>query len=267
MTTTTHPFLDPARLRADLYGRADRLAQRTSALGVAKTSGRPVAEVITELADGAVPNTVLDVGCGRGSTTTHLARAWSPDLLIGLDQSPALLTDARRRVGPRQRVRYVCADFHDLPVPAGSVDIVVAAFCLYHSTAPDRVVAEFRRCLRPGGLAILITKSTDSYRALDDLVAATGLDPQASSRPSLYQAFHSDNADTVAAQHLDVRHVVHHVHEFHFTDADYVARYMTTNPKYELPSESCERLTERFRTGARAVLGLATLGGQAEQGA
>ncbi len=50
------------------------------------------------------------------------------------------------------------------------------------------MIDEITRCLRPGGTAILATKSADSYRELDQLVAASGLDPAALSRPGLYQA-------------------------------------------------------------------------------
>ena len=38
-----------------------------------------------------------------------------------------------------------------------------------------------------GWIAVLVTKSVDSYRALDELVAAAGLDRDACRPPSLYQ--------------------------------------------------------------------------------
>ncbi len=241
MPAPVNPFLDAARIRHEFYGQPSRLAQRTGALRAAKTAGRPVADVIAEQAADAATGTVLDVGCGRGSTTAHLARAWVPRLLVDLDQSHALLAEAHRRVGTEARARFVCADFHALPLPAGSVDLTVAAFCLYHSTTPERVIGEFACCLRPGGRAILVTKSADSYRALDHLVAAAELDPRALSRPSLYESFHSGNAAAIAATHLTVARVQHDEQQFQFTTAEHLVRYLTTSPKYEFPPSCTEQ--------------------------
>ncbi|MDR7303876.1 class I SAM-dependent methyltransferase [Haloactinomyces albus] len=247
MTTDANPFLDRERTRGELYGSSGRLVQRTGALHSAKSRGQPVAEVITELVIGVGGDTVLDVGCGRGSTTAQLAQRWAPRCLIGFDQSAALLAQARCRLPADARARFLRADFHALPVCEASVDIVVAAFCLYHAPQPDQVVAEFARCLRPGGLAILVTKSADSYRELDELVAVAGLDRHATTRPSLYQTFHSTNAEHVTARHLMVRRVVHHKHEFHFADAEHVARYITTTPKYALAEGDPHAVADRLR--------------------
>ncbi|WP_116051389.1 class I SAM-dependent methyltransferase [Amycolatopsis palatopharyngis] len=254
MNTSANPFLDHKQ-RHVLYGDAHRLTQRTSALSAAKISGAAVAEVIAGLGPSR-PSCVLDVGCGRGGTTAYLARAWSPDHLTALDASAAMLDQARARVTEHApdiagRVRFVCADFHDIPALDDHVDVIVAAFCLYHAPKPGTVLAEFRRCLRPGGRIILVTKSADSYAALDELVAASGLDPDATRRPSLYESFHSGNAETITAQHLRVDTVAHHQHRFHFTDAAHTARYVATNPKYRLPQQELDTLTERLDTVLR----------------
>ncbi|MFE1591408.1 class I SAM-dependent methyltransferase [Nocardia sp. NPDC058705] len=58
----------------------------------------------------------------------------------------------------------VRGDFHHPPLPDASFNVLVAAFCLYHSTRPADVVAEIAHCLAPGGRAILVTKSVDSYQ-------------------------------------------------------------------------------------------------------
>lgn len=170
-----------------------------------------------------------------------------PTTLVGLDQSSVVLREASRCVDADSLVRFVSADFHGLPFRSDSVDLIVAAFCVYHSAAPEQVIAEFSRCLHSGGRAILVTKSADSYRALDDLIATAGLDPDARTRPSLYQTFHSGNAASIAGTHLSVARVDHHVHEFHFADAMHVTRYVTTNPKYVLPTWNEQDIAARLR--------------------
>ncbi|MFL6124239.1 class I SAM-dependent methyltransferase [Actinophytocola sp.] len=226
-----------------LYGSADRLAVRTGALHRAKTAGRPAADVVAEIADtyrGQLDwQLVVDIGCGRGSSSQTLAVRLRPDLLVGIDASTAMLAEARRRMPDTvgtAGVSWIQGDFHRLPLQTGSCSLAVAAFCLYHSARPEQVIAEIARSLAPGGLAVLVTKSADSYHQLDDLVTTAGLDQAACTRPSLYSTAHSGNLATLAATALQVCHVEHEPHRFIFTSLRHVAEYLATSPKYQMPA-------------------------------
>ncbi|MET8540972.1 methyltransferase domain-containing protein [Kitasatospora sp. NPDC004799] len=243
---TANPFLDTDRVRGTLYAEAGRLTQRTTALARAKTAGRHPAAVIAELAADGPRGTVLDIGCGRGTTTVALAERLDPPKLIAFDQSAALLTDAQRRLAGRMGVRYMRGDFHAIALPDASVAVAAAAFCLYHSPEPTAVIAEIARCLAPGGLSITVTKSADSYAELDDVIAASGLDPEAPDRPSLYETFHSHNQADIVGTHLDVREIIHDEQRFRFTDADHIAAYAATNPRYQLACDE-RGIAERLR--------------------
>ncbi|MFG2676420.1 class I SAM-dependent methyltransferase [Streptomyces sp. NBC_00342] len=235
-----NPFLDLAR-QQELYGHAARLAGRTSALMRAKTSGHPVPETIVSLVQThhARPDrlgVVLDIGCGRGTSSLALAEQLRPQRVVGLDAASSLLAQARERVTelPDTTVDFIEGDFHDLPLPAGSCDIAVAAFCLYHSPQPKDVIAQIARILAPGGVAVLVTKNLDSYQEMDQLVASAGLDVRADQHESLYTAAHSGNLAGLAASSLDVIAVLDEVHSFTFDGHDHTAQYLATNPKYDL---------------------------------
>ncbi|MET8048522.1 class I SAM-dependent methyltransferase [Streptosporangium sp. NPDC005286] len=241
MTTSTNPFLN-ATVQEELYRHASRLAARTSALHRAKTRGRAVAEVIADLAAAHLPAPevplVIDVGCGRGTSSRVLAERLRPRRLIGIDASAAMLDDARARLGVTDSaVSFVQADFHHLPVPTGACTVAVAAFCLYHAPRPEAVIAEIARALTSGGIAILVTKSADSYHDLDILVADAGLDPDASYRESLYAAVHSGNLADLTEPVLPIEYFEHEEHGFTFTGLGHVAEYLATSPKYQLPAE------------------------------
>ncbi len=234
---TLTPFTDPGRL-GPLYATPDRLARRTGALHTAKISGEDATATITELAARNAPArpVVWDIGCGRGTTTLALAAHLTPRQIIAVDRSPALLRTARDRAARAgHAVATACADFHHLPLRDGVADVAVAAFCLYHSPHPERVVAEIARCLTPGGHAVLVTKSADSYREIDHLVARAQLDPDAADRPSLYGTFRTTNAPDITATALHNVQVTHQHHVFRFTGLDHLAAYLTTSPKYQLP--------------------------------
>ncbi|GHJ35423.1 class I SAM-dependent methyltransferase [Streptomyces sp. TS71-3] len=239
----SNPFVAPGQ-QAILYGSTTRLASRTGALSRAKTAGLYVPRVIVQLVRqyAAEPEqrvgVVADIGCGRGTSSRFLAEHLRPRTLIGIDASPAMVAEARSRTGrwPGTRTAFIQGDFNYLPLPDAGCDLVVAAFCLYHSRTPDDVVREIARVLAPGGLAVLVTKGVDSYRELDALIALPGLDPGAVQRESLYTAAHSGNLADLTRPWLEVQTVVHDEHRFVFSGLNHAAEYLATSPKYELPA-------------------------------
>jgi 2-polyprenyl-6-hydroxyphenyl methylase/3-demethylubiquinone-9 3-methyltransferase len=92
---------------------------------------------------------ILDVGCGAGFLSNHLARAGLE--VHGLDASRESLAVAERHDETRS-VRYQSGDALSLPYADASFDVVCAMDFLEHVEAPDRVVAEAARVLRPNGL-------------------------------------------------------------------------------------------------------------------
>jgi SAM-dependent methyltransferase len=234
---SANPFLDPALVHGDLYRTGNRLAERTRALHEAKVAGQDAARVIVDLlAQHLLPGSiVVDVGCGRGTTTLRMSARLQLGRLVAVDASAALLQTVRARLAEAGGVgSTICADFHHLPLADEVADAAVAAFCLYHSPRPDAAVAEIARCLRPNGVVVLVTKSLDSYTELDQLVRAAGLDPDATHRPSLYESFHSGNLLDIAGTHLTVLDVLHEQHVFEFADVTRLARYLATTPKYRI---------------------------------
>jgi len=77
---------------------------------------------------------VLDVGCGAGAQLSSYAAA--DCVVTGLDTSPAMLAEARGRLGPRAGL--VRGDAAALPFPDGSFDLVMAATVLHQ--LPEEVV-------------------------------------------------------------------------------------------------------------------------------
>jgi SAM-dependent methyltransferase len=100
---------------------------------------------------------LLDVGCGPGSITLGLAEAVAPGEVVGLDIEPLQLERARALAAERGvvNVRFEPGDAYALPFPDASFDAVFAHAVLQHLGDPVRALAEFRRVLRPGGIAAI----------------------------------------------------------------------------------------------------------------
>jgi SAM-dependent methyltransferase len=107
------------------------------------------------LLEAAVPReggalTVLDVACGDGYLLELLAKRAQPGLsLMGLDMSAHELDAARVRLGSAATLHQGRAQA--LPLADGSVDVVLSHLALMLMDDVERVFAELRRVLKPGG--------------------------------------------------------------------------------------------------------------------
>jgi SAM-dependent methyltransferase len=112
---------------------------------------------------------VLDVGCGNGAYLGALRGRAHRGLVCGGDLSPGILRAARSRAGSEL---LLVADAETLPFADDSFDVTLAMHMLYH--VPDRAhaIAELRRVLRPGGVALVATNSRRHFAELDDLLVA-----------------------------------------------------------------------------------------------
>jgi SAM-dependent methyltransferase len=91
----------------------------------------------------------VDVGCGTGAVTDSVLRLGSPDLVLGVDPSPAYVAYARSHIVDR-RAGFAVAAGTALPVGDGDVDAVVSGLVLNFVPEPARAVAEMARVARPG---------------------------------------------------------------------------------------------------------------------
>ena len=103
---------------------------------------------------------VLDLASGDGCYSVWLAeQADGSATVASVDVSPIWLKTARhssRRAGTASEVRPIAGDAMRLPFDDDIFDFAWCAQSLYSLPRPDRMLAEVRRVLRPGGrLAIL----------------------------------------------------------------------------------------------------------------
>lgn len=117
-----------------------------------------------------VPRCILDVGAGTGHCTRALAQRYAKARVVALDIAEAMLQVARGKRSWLNRLRarqgFVCGDAEALPLADASVDMLFSNLALQWCSEPERVFAEFRRVLAPGGVLLFTTFGPDTLREL-----------------------------------------------------------------------------------------------------
>jgi trans-aconitate 2-methyltransferase len=121
---------------------------------------------------------VLDAGCGSGRLTERLAERLPHGQVVALDDSPAMLAEARRRLERfGDRVAYVRADLGRPPLPvAGEVDVVLSTATFHWVLDHDALFAGLAALLRPGGRLSAQCGGEGNVSAVIEAVRAEGVE-------------------------------------------------------------------------------------------
>jgi trans-aconitate 2-methyltransferase len=91
---------------------------------------------------------VLDAGCGTGRVTAALLERLPRGEVVAVDGSPAMVAEARERLGPRVDVRV--ADLTELELEA-PVDAILSTATFHWIADHDRLFERLHAALKPGG--------------------------------------------------------------------------------------------------------------------
>jgi arsenite methyltransferase len=144
MTDASPASVPPSTLYFDL--QAD--------FGITKhMGGRKATDKLLELCHLQAGQSVLEVGCGIGSTACYLAAEWDC-AVTATDISPRMVARAQERAkrrGVAAHVEFKTADAQQLPFEDAVFDVVIDESVTAFAQGKHRALSEYVRVARPGG--------------------------------------------------------------------------------------------------------------------
>jgi len=137
------------------------------------TGRSDVEKVVEDLSDCQLMlrgQTAVDFGCGIGRITQNLSRYFGQ--VIGVDIS-SMMIEIARRLNNNPNVTYLGTESTSLGfLKSGSVDFIFCLYVLQHNDLEDvwRLLEQFYRILKPGGLAYFQIPDSRKYAGFVNLI-------------------------------------------------------------------------------------------------
>jgi 2-polyprenyl-3-methyl-5-hydroxy-6-metoxy-1,4-benzoquinol methylase len=112
---------------------------------------------------------VLEIGCGIGTDTINFARHGASVTAVDLSEKSLEITRARADLfGLSDKVQLHWADAERLAasVPSEQYDLIYSFGVVHHSPHPDRILAELKNYLKPGGILKVMVYHRYSWKVL-----------------------------------------------------------------------------------------------------
>jgi O-methyltransferase/aklanonic acid methyltransferase len=213
----TVPGDDDARQIAGVFGRA--AARYDTVIPFFARFGAR----LVEWGDLQPGESVLDVGCGRGSTLFPAAERVGPDgRVLGVDLSAEMVELLRVDVDG-QRVTNARAqqmNAEALDVDDGSFDVALSSFVLHLLPRPEAAAGELRRAVRPSGRVVASSPVATGHQWEFTGRLFRRFAPRATRPVPVPFRPDFDLGSVLASAGLDVVRTVEEELEFHFADEE-----------------------------------------------
>ena len=101
--------------------------------------------------------TIVDLGCGAGKDVIELAKQNGPKVkVIGVDHDPVMINQGNEDARDIENVSFVLSEASPLPFDDNSLSGLRTERVVQHLKAPDQVISEVNRILKPGSPFVIV---------------------------------------------------------------------------------------------------------------
>ncbi len=137
---------------------------------VAQVQAQVAARLAARL--GGAPARILEIGCGTGFLSQHLAQLFPAAQLVLTDISAPMLAQARQKLGAGPQYRVMDGQYPDLAL--GQFDLITASLAFQWFDDLQGALARLGQQLAPGGVLAFATLGAESFADWRAAHAQTG---------------------------------------------------------------------------------------------
>jgi ubiquinone/menaquinone biosynthesis C-methylase UbiE len=112
---------------------------------------------------------ILELGCGTGDLWKDLKASFHNCEILLSDLSEGMLEKSKENLG-EYAFKYEIIDFHNIPYPDKTFDIVISNHNIYHALDLNKVLSEISRVIKDDGVFYSTTNSVEHLTSLRKLI-------------------------------------------------------------------------------------------------
>jgi malonyl-CoA O-methyltransferase len=137
-----------------------------------------MAERLMTFLSGSAATSILEIGCGTGILTEHLARTYPDATITAIDNAPGMIEECRRKWPDAPRMEFLLKDAEDLQLDR-EFDLIISSACFQWVGDLKKTLNGCRRILAPNGVLAFAAPANGTLGELRSsyLAAAPGKTP------------------------------------------------------------------------------------------
>lgn len=194
---------------------------------------------------------ILELGCGTGDLWIDLKPSFPNCYILLSDLSEGMLEKAKGNLG-ENAFGYEIIDFHNIPYPDKTFDIIISNHNLYHAGDLNKVLSEISRVITDGGVFYSTTNSIAHLASLRELTNIT--DDRLWPNSGLTSAFGAETGLEILSNYFQYTEQRYFQNELRIKDiASIINYFMSVRDErvHQIIKQSANQIKERFEAKIR----------------
>ncbi|NTU75407.1 MAG: class I SAM-dependent methyltransferase [Anaerolineaceae bacterium] len=194
---------------------------------------------------------ILELGCGTGDLWKDLKDSFHDCEIHLSDLSEGMLERSKENLG-ENAFNYEIIDFHNIPYPDKTFDIIISNHNLYHALDLNIALGEISRVIKDNGVFYSTTNSSEHLASLRDLINIT--DDTLWPNGILTSIFGAETGIKILSHYFQKTERRFYQNELRITHLDPIINYFMSvrnEHVHQIIRQSADTIQEKFETEIR----------------